>query len=183
MSRNDPKYFFCAPFTSTLPFAAAARAIQVPASILSGKTLCSVPPSLGTPVIVTVGDPAPSMIAPMPVSILHMSATSGSHAAFSITVVPGASTAAMMMLAVPVTVLPKRPPRYICAPRILRASTQMKPLSISTLQPSARSPLMCRSTGLAPMTQPPGSDTSALRSLAVSGPSRQMLARIFLTSS
>ena len=124
-SRNDPRCFFCASLTRTFPREARAAAIHVPASILSGITECVAPPSLGTPVIVRVGLPAPSMIAPIFESMAHRSAISGSQAAFSITVVPGIDTAAISTFAVPVTVLPNLPPRYTCAPFILRASTQI----------------------------------------------------------
>ena len=110
-SRKEPRYFFWASLISTFPREASAAVIQVPASILSGITECVAPQSRGTPVIEIVGDPAPSIIAPIFSSIAQRSAISGSHAAFSITVVPGIDTAAITIFAVPVTVLPNLPPR------------------------------------------------------------------------
>jgi hypothetical protein len=70
----------------------------------SGSTLCRAPPSLVTPSTTIRGVPAPEMRAPI---LLRQSATStisGSRAAFSITVVPLASAAAMIAVWVPPTV-------------------------------------------------------------------------------
>ena len=49
--------------------------------------------------------------------------------------------------------------------------------------PSASSALRCRSTGRAPIAQPPGSDTRAEPKRASSGPSTRMLARMRRTMS
>jgi hypothetical protein len=49
--------------------------------------------------------PAPSIRAPMEISIFARSATSGSHAQFSMQVSPSASTAAISKSSVPVTVI------------------------------------------------------------------------------
>ena len=63
-------------------------------------TRCSVGCSRATPVIVIVGDPAPSICAPIWLSIVHRSTTSGSRAALWIVVTPSARTAAIRMFSV-----------------------------------------------------------------------------------
>jgi hypothetical protein len=63
----------------------------------------AVPSSL-TPSISIRAEPAPTMRAPMALSSPARSLTSGSRAAFSMTVVPWASAAAIMRFSVPVTV-------------------------------------------------------------------------------
>jgi glucose dehydrogenase len=67
----------------------------------------------------------PSISAPMAQRNRARSPTSGSQAAPSITVVPSASTAAQSTLAVPVTVEPNGPPRYISVPRSFTARASM----------------------------------------------------------
>jgi len=86
----------------------------------------------------------------------------------------------MRRFSVPVTVtvsITMRAPRS----RLARAFTY--PSSILTSAPRALRPLMWRSTGRAPMAQPPGRDTSALPKRATMGPSTRIEARIFLTRS
>ena len=63
----------------------------------------------------------PSISAPILTSSFATSWTSGSQAAHSMTVVPGASTAAIMTFSVPVTVDPMGPPRYMVLPARRRA--------------------------------------------------------------
>ena len=70
----------------------------------SGSTLYSVPCSRSTPWTVMVSVPAPLMRAPMALRQCARSMTSGSRAAFSMTVSPSASAAAIMRFSVPVTV-------------------------------------------------------------------------------
>ena len=59
----------------------------------------------------------------------------------------------------------------------------MKPFSTVTCAPIACNPATCKLTGLAPMAQPPGSDTSASPKRLTSGPRTNIDARIVLTSS
>ena len=111
----------CAPASSSLPSTAdkvcgracrartwprviAAAARKVPVSMRSGSTAYSAPCSRSTPSMTMVEVPAPSMCAPMAIRQWARSTTSGSCAAFSMTVVPCARAAAIMMFSVPVTV-------------------------------------------------------------------------------
>ncbi len=73
----------------------------------SGRIACGeepVPESRSTPSTVIVEVPAPVTRAPMRARRSATSSTSGSRAAFSITVVPRASVAAKSTFSVPVTV-------------------------------------------------------------------------------
>ena len=63
-------------------------------------TRCSVGCSRGTPVMVIVGEPAPSTCAPIWFNIVHRSTTSGSRAALWMVVTPSATTAAIRMFSV-----------------------------------------------------------------------------------
>ncbi len=111
-----------APTTVTSPPVIAAATSRVPASMRSGITRCRAPPSSGTPSISRRSVPAPSMRAPIAESSRARSVTSGSRAAFSMTVVPSASAAAIIRFSVPVTVTRSV---VMCAPlsRLARAST------------------------------------------------------------
>jgi len=129
------------------------------------------------------GEPAPVIWAPMALRYSARSWISGSHAADSMTVLPSASVAAIIRLAVPSTVEPNGPPRKISAPLSRLAVATMSPLSSSISAPSARRPIRWRSTGRGPIAHPPGMATRARLRLASSGPSTQMLARIFRTRS
>ena len=94
----------CAFVTVTSPSVATAAAAHVPTSIRSGTAVCSAPCSgPSTPSISIVLVPAPSTRAPIAVRNAARSATSGSRAALSITVVPVASTAASNRFSVAVT--------------------------------------------------------------------------------
>lgn len=70
-----------APFTEMSPRVMAAAMPQVAATMRSPMTRCSVGYSRGTPVMVMVGEPAPSICAPIWLSIVHRSTTSGLRAA------------------------------------------------------------------------------------------------------
>ena len=70
----------------------------------SGSTSYSQAPSRSQPSISIVSVPAPAMRAPIAVRKPARSTTSGSRAAFSITVFPRASVAAIIRFSVPVTV-------------------------------------------------------------------------------
>jgi hypothetical protein len=87
-----------APVSVTSPPVIAAAMAYVPVSMRSAITECSAPCSRSTPWIVSVEVPMPSIRAPILVRQLARSATSGSRAAFSITVSPFARVAAMRAL-------------------------------------------------------------------------------------
>ena len=70
----------------------------------SGNTLYSVPLRESTPSILMVSVPAPETRAPILFRQFARSMTSGSRAAFSISVTPSASAAAIIRFSVPVTV-------------------------------------------------------------------------------
>ena len=116
----------------------------------------------------------------MAISACARSTTSGSRAAFSMTVSPSARQAAIIRFSVPVTVTMSVTMRAPLS-RLARATT--KPASMSICAPIACRPLICWSTGRWPMAQPPGSDTLASPKRASSGPSTRMEARMVLTSS
>lgn len=89
--------------TVTLPPVIAAATKKVPVSMRSGSTAWWPPPRRSTPCTVMRGVPAPSICAPSAIRQSARSVTSGSIAAFSSTVVPSASTAAISTFSVPVT--------------------------------------------------------------------------------
>ena len=72
----------------------APATIKVPASMRSPTTQWVTGCSSSTPSMVTTGVPAPTILAPISLSMLARSTISGSRAALSITVVPCARTAA-----------------------------------------------------------------------------------------
>ena len=133
-----------------------------------------------TPSIVMVLVPAPLTLAPIAFKKSARSTISGSCAAFSITLIPLANTAAIIAFSVPVTVTMSI---KIRAPTSFFAVARMKPFSTCTSAPSACMALMCKFTGRAPIAQPPGKDTSAWPYLASSGPSTKIDARMVLTNS
>ena len=89
--------------TTSPPVAATAHR-KVPASMRSATTWWVQPWSFSTPWITIRLVPWPSMRAPILISISARSVISGSCAAFSSTVSPSASAAAMRKFSVPVTV-------------------------------------------------------------------------------
>ena len=164
--------------------AIAAAAMKVPASMRSGITVCSTPCSSLTPSITMRRVPAPEIFAPIELRKFARSSTSGSAAADSMMVMPSASVAAIMTLSVPSTVGPCVPRKSISAPRKpFFAVSKMLPPSTSTLAPRASSPRKWRSTGRSPITQPPGSETTARPLRASSGPITQIDARMRRTRS
>ncbi len=98
------------------PLVIAAATMNVPVSILSGIIPCLQLPSLATPSILMVSVPAPLTFAPILFRKFARSTISGSSAAFSIMVVPSASTAAIIMFSVAPTLGKSR---YMDAPRSL----------------------------------------------------------------
>ena len=131
---------------------------------------CSAPCSSFTPSMIMRRVPAPSIFAPILFRKFARSHTSGSAAAPSMTVMPSASTAAIMTLSVPRTVGPNLPRRLITAPFSFGAKTFTLPFSTRTAAPSASKPFRCKSIGRSPMTQPPGSETVASLHRPSSGP-------------
>ena len=85
--------------TTSLPQRLAAT-INVPASILSGIILYSVPLSVFTPFISMQSVPAPSICAPIEIRKLARSTVSVSRAALFITVLPSAMHAAIIKFSV-----------------------------------------------------------------------------------
>ena len=124
--------------------------------------------------------PAPLIFAPIAFRQFARSTTSGSLAAFSMTVVPSASVAAIIRFSVPVTVTRSMTRRVALS---LRAVAWMYPPATWTSAPIFINPSMCRLTGRDPMAQPPGSETTALPNRASMGPRTRMDARIDFTSS
>ena len=103
----------------------------------SGMTVCSTAVSSLTPLTVTKPVPPPLMSAPILVRNEMTSSTSGSSAVLSITVVPGASAAAMIRFSVPVC---DGVSRYRCAPWSLSALMWILSSRSSTVAPSRAKP-------------------------------------------
>ena len=122
-----------------------------------------------------------SIFAPILFKQLMRSMTSGSSAIFVISLSPLASEAAITIFSVaPTETLSK----FILFPiKPFGALHFMYPLSNSNDAPSFVRALICKSTGLAPIAHPPGSETLACLLRARSGPRTKMLALIFLTKS
>ena len=112
-----------------------------------------------TPVTSIRGEPAPSICAPISTSIAAMSWISGSRAAFSMIVVPLASTAAIMIVSVAPTLGKSSQTSAPCRP--CGASAITKPCSMWTFAPIDSSPATCMFSPREPMLSPPGSATSA----------------------
>ena len=85
------------------PPAAAAATRKVPLSIRSGMMRWLAPCNFSTPVMLMVSLPSPEIFAPIARRQFARSTTSGSRAAFSSTVTPSASAAAIIRFSVPVT--------------------------------------------------------------------------------
>ncbi len=136
--------------------------------------------SSSTPSISIVDVPAPMTCAPMRFRNAVRSVISGSRAAFSMTVEPFASTAAVNRFSVAPTLGKSRTMR---APhrRLQRAS--MKPCTTDSSAPIASKPRKCMSSLRFPMLSPPGIATFALPQRASSGPSTFTDARMRVTSS
>ena len=90
------------PFSRMSEPVIAAMPMKLPTSIMSGSRRCVAPPSESTPSMTSRFEPMPDIFAPIRVSMRHSCCMYGSHAALYIVVVPSASTAAIIRLAVPV---------------------------------------------------------------------------------
>ncbi len=171
------------PRTVTGPPVTAPPARNVPLSTRSPTVVwrqgCML--DSGTPSTVMWLEPWPDMRAPMALSISHKSDISGSRAAFSMTVTPSATTAAMSMFSVAPTLGNSSVTLAPCRPSGVDAISV--PWSTSNFTPSDSSPTRCMSILRAPIWHPPGMATCALPNRPMSGPSTEMLARIFETSS
>ena len=148
--------------------ARAAATRNVPASIRSGIVVISAGCNSSTPSMTRWFPPTPSIFAPILTRNSPNAVISGSIAALSMTVVPLASTAAIITLPVAPTL---ETSKTILAPFSLDAFARIYPASTSISAPSFRSPSMCRFTGRGPQAHPPGSDTRAWPYRATSGPS------------
>ena len=120
------------------------------------------------------------MSAPILIKHSARSTTSGSRAEFSSVVVPSAKQAAIIKFSVPVTVTMSI---KIRAPLSLVTLAWMSPPSMVMVAPIASKPLMCKSTGRAPIAQPPGNDTRARPKRVSKGPKARIEARMVFTSS
>ena len=99
--------------------------------------------------------PMPSIAPPMALISRHRSWTCGSQAAFSMTVVPSASAAAMTAFSVPVT---EASSRNTSAPTsCFGALKTYSPLPVSTVPPRASRARTWVSMRRRPITSPPGS--------------------------
>ena len=181
LSRTTPRWDGSAPLICTRPPVTAAAKAHVPATIRSGTVRCVTGLSRGTPVIVSVVVPSPSICAPMACSMRPMSTISGSRATFSSTVVPRAVVAAVMRFSVAPT--EGYPSRKEAPASPSGADARRKPRSMPSSAPIASRPARCMSRPRVPMASPPGSATSARRHLAISGPSTEMEARMARTRS
>ena len=101
LSSAISRYSGLIPRTVTSPRVIAAPNAQVPATMRSPTVRCRTGLQLGArPRSTSVDVPAPSIRAPIAVSIVQMSTISGSRAALSISVMPSARTAAIRMFSV-----------------------------------------------------------------------------------
>ena len=95
LSSGNSRSSGLAPTIVMSPFVIAAANAQVPVTIRSGIAVWSTGFKVFTPVIVKVGEPKPSIFAPIEINICPRSTISGSRAALSIIVTPFASTDAV----------------------------------------------------------------------------------------
>ena len=121
------------------------------------------------------------MLAPIAARQLAKSTTSGSLAAFSITVTPSAKLAAMMTFSVPVTLTGSK---IIFAPFSLPFTFALIfPSSMSISAPIALIASMCKLTGRLPIAHPPGKATVACPNFASNGPKTKIEALMVFTNS
>jgi hypothetical protein len=146
----------------------------------SGITSCSTGLSSSTPSTWIVDEPAPSTRAPIRLRKAARSAISGSRAAFSMIVVPLASTAAISTFSVAPTLGNSNSTRVPTSPSV---RPSMSPCRDSKTAPISSSARRCMSIGRGPKSSPPGSATRARPKRASSGPITTMEARIRSTSS
>jgi hypothetical protein len=166
--------------TTTSPWVITAPIAQVPATMRSGTVVYVTGASRSTPSTVMVDVPAPSIEAPIALSIEHRSTISGSRAALSTTVVPLASTAAMTRFSVAPT---EGKSSQMLVPARRGAVATRNPCSLTMRAPSRSSPAMCMSSPREPMASPPGRATLAEPQRATSGPSTLIEARMRRTRS
>ena len=173
--------------TTTSPPAIPAATRKVATTRRSGMTRWVAGWSSSTPVTSIREVPAPVILAPMAVRNSARSCTSGSRAAFSMTVVPLASTAAIRTLSVPVWLGYSRTTRVPTSRGTeatvdsTRASTY--PWADSNDAPRDSRARRCMSMGRGPKSSPPGSETRAQPQRVSRGPRTTTEARIFSTSS
>ena len=173
--------------TTTSPPASPAATRKVATTSRSGMTEWVAGSRWSTPSTSIRDVPAPVIRAPMALRKSARSDTSGSRAAFSITVVPLARTAAMSTLSVPVWLgysSTTRLPTSRGEPatdEVTRPSTF--PWEDVNSAPSDSRAWRCMLMGRWPKSSPPGIDIRARPHRARSGPRTTTDARIFSTSS
>ena len=170
-----------APSRNTSPWVMQAAMAKVPASIRSGTVRCRTGSNPSTPSTSIEVVPAPETLAPISPSMWARSWISGSRAAFSITVVPRAPTAAISTFSVAPTLGKSSETNAPCRP--CGATASRYPWEDENSTPIRSKPFMCRSILREPMLQPPGMATRARPNRASSGPSTTIEARICRTSS
>src|SRR6266498_2841476 len=165
----------------TWPPVTHAAMANVPASMRSGITLWRTGWKSPVPSISMVGVPTPWIRPPISWRNSARSESSGSRAAFSMTVVPRAATAAIMTFSVAPTL--GKSSEMIAPDRPLGATPSRNPCSEEKRAPIFSRPRTCRSIFRDPMLQPPGMATRARPHRASSGPKTRIDARIRLTNS
>ena len=138
---------------SSSPPAKAPAIIKVPASILSGIGLNSVPFNLLTPSITISFSPAPFIFAPALFKKFAKSTISGSLAAFRITVFPFINTHDKIIFSVAPT---DGKSKYTSPPFNLSPAHHISPPISFISAPKFFNELICISIGLSPISQPPG---------------------------
>ena len=149
----------------------------------SGITAMARAARRSTPSMWMVEVPAPAICAPILVRHSARSTISGSRAAFSMTVSPLASDAAIMATWVAPTVTFGKYDAVADEAVLRRRGDDVAAVDVDLGAERLRAPSMKKSTGRVPMAQPPGSDTLASPMRASSGPITQKLARIRETRS
>ena len=152
-----------------------ASAMNEAISMWSGVTVCSTPPSSGSPWTVMTFEPMPSIAAPIFTSMRARSWTCGSEAALRITVVPSISAAAISAFSVAIT-----------DGSSMKKSTGWRPFGASmwmsrpcsTVAPRARKASRWGSRRRRPITSPPGGGMFVRPKRLSSGPAARNDARM-----
>ncbi len=145
-------------------------------SMWSGETVCSKPPSSGSPWTVMTFEPMPSIAAPIFTSMRARSWTCGSEAALRITVVPSISAAAISAFSVAMTDGSSMKKSTRLAGRSRASMWMSRPCS--TVAPRARKASRCGSRRRRPITSPPGGGMTVRPKRVSSGPAARNDARM-----
>ncbi len=139
------------------PPVTAAMPMKLPTSMCSGPIECAPPARRSTPVMCSTFEPMPWIRAPSETRNRQRSCTCGSHAAFEIIVLPGASAAAITAFSVAIT---EASSRCRCAPS--RRAGELVALRRSRSSRRAPGRHGCAgSSRRRPITSPPGGGTLA----------------------